>query len=113
MKSPTSFRRRVLQTVLSREETTIGQVIAAVGRHIDAVSAVRAIQRVFRYGGQRGKFNVTNPIYTAEHLAYLGRKELIRVCLSRLAREGKIRRIGRGVYGPPLPKLHHESGMAS
>jgi hypothetical protein len=100
-----SLAERVRLVVLDLPEATVGQVLARVARHIPASQAVTAGRRRVTHDHRRGADGLRSPIYTLSHLAERGRRTLVGEALKRLARSGKIRRVARGLYGPPLPKV--------
>lgn len=96
-----NLRQRVLAVVLSTEEVSISQVLAAVGRYIDSSHAHAA--------GRRLRRNLPNTGKKRWELADFGRRHLVSHALCKLRKLGKVRRVRRGVYGPPLPRIFKAS----
>ncbi|MCX7774709.1 MAG: DUF6088 family protein [Spirochaetaceae bacterium] len=64
-------------------------------------------QKILRRVWRRGRGSV----FTADDFADLGERAFIDIALSRLAKQGKIRRIARGLYDYPV--VHPELGAMS
>lgn len=88
------MRQLVLREVLKHDQATVSQVLAAVGKSISASKAA-AVGRRIRSGKSSGRVSVVD----------LGKKHMVNHALCELLRAGKIRRVGKGVYAPPLPRL--------
>ncbi len=82
--------------VNSHDETTISQAVGAVGKHVSAVRAMMRSRLRTSIKGEHRRFMVPPDV---DH----GKRCLIAELLSVLYREGKIRRVGKGVYGPKEP----------
>lgn len=96
-----NLHQRVLAVVLSTEEVSISQVLATVGRYIDASHAYTA--------GRRLRRNLPNTGSKRRELVDRGRRHIVSHALCRLRKLGKVRRVRRGVYGPPLPRIFKAS----
>jgi len=90
----TCFRSMVENAVLDVGRCTVDRVLAEVGKHIPASKAAVA-------GRRRQKVRVGCRIPSVDR----GRRALVAEALCRLAKQGRIRRVHRGVYAPPLLKL--------
>lgn len=104
-----NLQGEVLACVLNNGIITIDQVIARVGRDISASQAaaagrrIRACQR--REATKKGLRQGTKRSTAVD----IGRRQLIASALCHLCKSGKIRRVSKGCYAPPLPKLYKAS----
>ena len=102
---PDSLQQRILRMILSRGESTVAQVLGAVGRYISATDAVRTgKQRVVADVARQRRSGSST--YSQSHLADLGRREMVRCSLRTLLRDGKLIRTARGVYALPPPRIY-------
>lgn len=110
---PKSFRSIVLQYILAHGECSIGRVVGGVGKHITATQATRAAMRRIKSTRKRknklcrgiGNRAGERKEYTHEELILLGKKIMVGETLCDLYKTGLIKRVGKGVYAPPDPKL--------
>lgn len=109
---PNSLRSRCLAAVLGIGDCEISEVVARVGQHISAAKAAAAGRRQRRgavtyHSRERPAAKPTgrSPSNKKE-LQDSGRRRLVSEALMRLARQGKIRRLGHGRYAPPAPKVY-------
>ncbi len=93
-----SFSQRVVESVMSRGESTSTQVLADVGKYISAAQAAqiahnRANRPSVKETGKRNfSLETAKKIRVSENLA-------------KLYGAGKIRRVRPGVYAPLEPKI--------
>ena len=93
-----NFNAQVLAFVLEAEgEVTTSKALGALGRFISAARAATAGRRCRRHSskGSGGKVALVD----------LGRRHLITSALCNLTNDGRLRRVRRGVYAPPPPRL--------
>ncbi len=111
-----TLRERVRRWVVEHGPCTIAQITLALGRYISAARAVQEGKRLLVITStrtdRRYRTNPANPIYTTEHLASGGRRNMVTNNVSELARDGLLARVSRGVYGPPPPKLFQPAESA-
>jgi len=88
----------VLAECLHRGEVTAAQLQGIIGRHIPAAQAATAARRLIRH------WRSTKPAHY-KPLLDIGKRHLISNVLCHLRRQGKLRRLRRGVYAVPAPKL--------
>lgn len=101
-----SLRRRVVDAVLAGA-STIREVLAVVGCTISAAQAATAGRRNSkRQGVTRAKLGYKPRPVPPRQRDVQGRRVLVNEALIRLVKAGELRRLGRGRYGPPLPKIH-------
>lgn len=103
-----SLRQRVLQAVLAGASRTC-EVYAKVASAISASkasTACKGIDRREKRAAAKGARRFTGEKRTIQNAISRGKRYLICEALTKLAGEGKIRRIAVGVYGPPLPRVH-------
>ncbi len=93
-----SFSQRVLESVMSRGESTSTQVLADVGRFI---SAARAAQMAHNRANRPSVKEMGIKNFSLE----TAKKIRISENLSKLYGRGKIRRVRPGVYAPLEPKI--------
>lgn len=93
-----SFRQRVLEAVLRLGTCSIDQVIAACGRYVSSSQAAACCRRSLRYERTRKK-------KVSMRKENSGVRMVVNAVLVTLFKYGHIRRISRGVYAAPLPKL--------
>lgn len=95
-----SFRQLVLEAVLAGA-ATVDNVLAKVGNDVSAARAAVAARREQKKDRKRGR-----PMRRTVHASVSrGQRIAVTEALRRLCDGGKIRRVSRGVYGPPVPKL--------
>lgn len=92
----TPINTQVMRMVLQREETSIDQLVVAFDHLITHSMSLRYGKRKKDRGAKR----------TREQSIARGRRARISQALCDLIHRKKIRRIRRGVYGPPLPVLY-------
>ena len=92
-----SLNQKIIALVHARGVVSTRDVIRELGHLVPLSSALAAADSSLRT--QRG----SSAGYTAPRRACLGRKLRIRNYLRNLVREGRLRRLRRGVYGPPAP----------
>lgn len=109
-----TLTERLRQIICRRPRTTVAQAVALIGRHVSEAQAVahgRTEERARKNRTDHRNYNFRP--YDLQKLINRGRTKLIESIVARLSRTGKITRLARGVYGPPVPKLHVEPGQAS
>ncbi len=91
----------LVEYVNSHGETTISQAVGAVGKHVSAVSAMMRSRLRSKVKGRKAPSDVD-----------YGKRYVVAEMLSVLYREGEIRRIEKGVYGPKEPHIFepHKTG---
>ena len=82
------FRYQVMSFVLANGKCTISQVVAGVGPSISSALAARSARKDLL-------------ARELNHIVESGKRNLINNELGRLARMGRLCRIGPGLYGPP------------
>lgn len=97
----TSLNQRVLDAVLDLGECTTRQVVAVVGKYVPATTVNKYVKMGERYEQKRAKTNKKNVM--SYHSAL---RQAVTDKIKQLVEQGKIRRVSRGVYAPPLPKIH-------
>jgi hypothetical protein len=96
------LREAVLQVVLKHGETQIQEVTAAVGHMVTAATAARWMDMQIRAEIKRqGCYLGTYRPPTDKRIT-MGRRGVISHVLRYLTNRGRIRRVARGVYAPPL-----------
>ena len=98
-----SLRQAVLEAVLRLCECSCRQVVAEVSHAIPAAQAATAGRSRYRHDTRRGKKRRPSDVAA---LVVAGRSQAVREALKKLASRRKIRRVRRGVYAPPAPKLY-------
>jgi hypothetical protein len=99
-----SIYRLVLEAVLRLGRCSISQAVAEVAWAIPPVQAAAHGRRERRYnakqvtgaGVARRKMSLTE----------LGKRVMVKDYLVKLCKRGEVRRVGRGVYAPPEPRLY-------
>ncbi len=86
-----ALKENKFRLLLSRKVPIIRD--KALGSHMEQNIANKILSRIYGFG--RGK------VFTPKDFLDLGSHEIVRQSLSRLAKEGKIRRLLRGVYEYP------------
>lgn len=94
------IRDALIRLVSSRPSTTIAQAVAKVGPLIPAAEAARRGHQLATQNGQ---------VYSLTDALTRGRTSLISMALCHLAKQGHIRRISKGVYGPALELYTEET----
>jgi hypothetical protein len=102
----TSLRSRVLEAVLFLGECSIPQVLVKVAGSISASNAAQALHRRHRArriankkrGYKTWGQNTVDPLLSAK-------RSLVSEALRRLAKDGQLRHVRKGVYAPPLLKI--------
>ena len=89
-------RQLVLNAVLKLGECSVSQVVAEVGGKISPAVAMMNSRRDARRRKKGGKF--TSPMVS-------GLRLMVSDVLCQLCKKGSIRRVGKGVYAPPLPRI--------
>ncbi len=104
-----SLTQRVLAAVLAGEQSA-ADVVQVVGRYISAAQATNSGRQYYRdHAG--GKYSVRKQPSMAD-LLYQGRRRLVCAALGKLKCRGKITRVSKGRYGPPLPRLFNPAESA-
>ncbi len=85
--------------VMKKGQCTISCVLAEIGPRISASQAASRART-----NDRCKHN-TYP-RTSHQLCSAGRRIVVVTSLADLVRQGRLRRLARGVYGPPRPRLY-------
>ena len=93
MKNHRSFQSRVLEFVSSREQSTINEVVAALGKHVTSASISRRLETDKKYRTASLRRPLKDP-------RLVGTRMLITDALKKLIKNGKISRLSVGVYGP-------------
>ncbi len=99
-KTVQSFSQVVIDFV-SLGECTPLQVLAAVGWHITATRAAHEARRRALRCALPSKVKLE-----------LGKRSIVNNALGRLARDGKITRLGLALYGPVKPKLYQPDAVS-
>lgn len=96
-------RQKCLDAVLALGECTVGRVAYRVGPFISAAQCATWGRDYRKRSLKRGRkaFKVS--------LVATGLREIVTNALQELAAMGKLRRVARGVYAPPLPKIFKAS----
>lgn len=111
-----SLSSRITEILMKHGELTIAQIIAKVGRHISTSKALSlgkkyldTNSRLMKFNKKKGGFNRrANPDkerYTQDYIIQMGRYRSVLGILGSCVQSGRIRRVNRGTYGPPLPKI--------
>lgn len=100
-----NLRATVLAAVLELGECSVGQVVSKVGPSISAAQAASSGRRDRRSMANRKRGSGVPKVKLADR----GISRLVVESLARLAGLGRIRRVSRGVYAPPLPKIFRAS----
>ena len=100
--------KKILQCVLDGCQTT-HEVVAMVGNEISAAKAIARWRRVMASKEKVGR----GYHCTLKQMARNGKLAIVREVIQGLTARGTLRRISRGHYGPPLPKIHEPETMAS
>ncbi len=93
-----TITQRVLETVLRLGTCSIEQGIAAVGKYVSASLASAYWRKDRRYNTKRNKGG-------GKRTDQRGIRIIVTNALYHLTHQGRIRRVDRGVYAAPLPKL--------
>jgi len=99
-----TLRNRTLKAVLALGECSVNQVLRAVGRYVSAATAAAAGRRKRKEARKAGEKET--PPRRQRSLEVLGRRQCVLHALRSLAQSGEIRRMRRGVYAPPLPRIY-------
>ena len=105
-----SLRQAVLAAVLGGASTT-DEVVALVGHKVTPASAQRSGLQEWRASVKAHYPNTKLP--SQAKLIRRGRKKTVTSVLVRLVKDGLLRRVAAGVYGPPQPKLFQPETQAS
>lgn len=81
------------QAILSLGECTVSRVLARVGCHVPAAKANAAFRRRKRKSAAISTGKRSNPLE-------IGKRQIVSEALSSLFRQGRIRRVRKGVYAP-------------
>lgn len=95
-----SIHSLVDQAVLSLGECTVSRVLARVGCHVPAAKANAAFRRRRRAAISTGKRS--SPLE-------IGKRQIVSEALLKLFRQGRIRRVRKGVYAPKPLQLFQAS----
>jgi hypothetical protein len=93
--------------VLALGQADISTILAHVGRKISVSKAMAAQRRSYRDKARR-RGHPVRPVVPAQ--VRVGRRKMVCEVLCHLVQQGRLRRIGRGLYAPPLPKIYVEEG---
>lgn len=104
-----SLRELVLGAVMRLGECRAVDVVADISAQIPAAQAATAGRKRRR---SEAKYRRERRPRRRHTLESLGRQRLVAESLWRLLQHGKIRRVRRGVYAPPLPKLFDQARTA-
>lgn len=106
---PPSLYTAIQQLLQQRGEMTITQMRAELEFLIPAARAIAKGRTYITEKVRNGRRYTTLPEHSPlSRVLRIGRQTLFHQTLSCLTYRHKIRRISRGVYGPPLPHLFKE-----
>ena len=105
-----SFTQKVLATVLQLGEANTRQVLAVISKDIPAARAaiVGRTRAALKIKGGRLRRN-PKALKDTAFLVDLGKYDIVHNALLFLVSRKRLRRIRKGIYGPPLPKLYKAS----
>jgi hypothetical protein len=101
---PKNLSKRLVQALLDHGECSTTRLIGFVGSSIPAAEAAAYARTQYKHDLKRHNIKAGG-VHTAAWFVQNGRRVKVIAALKSLALRGKIRRVRRGVYGPPLPRL--------
>ncbi len=91
----------VIAFVMGRRQADISDVVAALG---DRISASVAVRELLSWAGRRKMKCIMRLGMSARVMQ--GKRMLVSHKLRKAVERGHLRRLERGVYGPPLPRVY-------
>lgn len=112
-----SLSSRITEALVKHGELSIAQIIAKVGKYIPAARALSIAKKYLETNSRLTKFNKRDGVfnrranpdnkkrYTQDYLIQMGRYRSVLGGLRACVLSGRIRKVDRSIYGPPLPKI--------
>lgn len=104
VKQKRSLTEKIRQYILNYGPVTCKSVQAVMGQYITAALAAQTGRKAIKSDLKRKRQTERTPL-TTERAITTGKRVIINNTIHNLLFQGDIRKISKGVYGPPL-KLH-------